>query len=262
MNILRFSLLLAASALSRPAAAEPADVTPTDRVYQLSVVTADGTEFDDCATFRENHDLVLLAGGGLAIDWITEASDPSGRKFHAVTDGRVPSSNPIGLAVHGSFVGSDGIQGNAVNDLGLTFTFNGQLKRACLDNATYYPDQNPYAAAPAIPVQFEPGRGSLAGQGYVVELYGSATPQECLYFGIDGTLSRGNGANQNWGMDRLNSKRGTFQAVGSIVQGTAGRALRGERSSLGELRVHGIESDAAGLREIVGSGRRTDNCVN
>jgi hypothetical protein len=64
MNILRFSLLLAASALSRPAAAEPADVTPTDRVYQLSVVTADGTEFDDCATFRENHDLVLLAGGG------------------------------------------------------------------------------------------------------------------------------------------------------------------------------------------------------
>jgi hypothetical protein len=158
----------------------------------------------------------------------------------------VPSSNPIGLAVHGSFVGSDGIQGNAVNDLGLTFTFNGQLKRACLDNATYYPDQNPYAAAPAIPVQFEPGRGSLAGQGYVVELYGSATPQECLYFGIDGTLSRGNGANQNWGMDRLNSKRGTFQAVGSIVQGTAGRALRGERSSLGELRVHGIESDAAG----------------
>jgi hypothetical protein len=261
MNILRFSLVLAVTALGRPVAAEPADVTPTDRVYELSVVSADGTEFNDCASFRENHDLVLLAGRGLAIDWLTEASDPSGRDFHAVTNGSVPSSNPIGLALHGRFVGSDEIRGDAVNDLGLTFKFSGQLKRACLDSVSYYPDQNPYAAAPGIPILFEPGRGSLAGKLYVVQMYGTGGVDECLHFGIDGTLGRNGGANLKWGMDRLNSKMGTFQAVGSPAQGTAGRALRGERNSLGELRVHGIESDAMGLREIVGSGRQADNCV-
>jgi hypothetical protein len=260
MDTLRYSLLIAASALGHAAAADP-PITPTDRVYEISVVSADGTKFTDCATFRENHDLVLLAGRGLAMDWMTETSDPSSRNFHAVADGRVPSSNPIGLAIHGRFVANEQIRGDAINDLGLTFTFTGRLKGSCLDATTDALQQSPYAAAPAIPVLFEPKVGSLAGKLYDVKFYGSGGVDQCLHFAVNGTLIGNGGVNLIWGMDGRNSRMGTFQAVGSVAQGTAGRAMRGELSSVGELRVHGLQSTGAGLIEIVGSGREVDNCI-
>jgi hypothetical protein len=262
MNIHRFALLLTASALSRPVAAQQAEITLPDRVYELSVVTANGSEFTDCATFHGDHSLILQAGNGLVVDWLPETGALSARDFNAVTDGSRAAANPFGLALHGTFVGDNAIRGDAINDLGLTFVFSGRLNRACAVSAIYYGDGSPYGAAPETSVLFEPERGSLAGRLYVVQLYGGEEEEDCLHFVINGTLTRNGGANQTWGMDDLNAGMGTFQAVGANASGSAGRSLRGELSALGELRVHGMESDVEGLREIAGSGRETGHCID
>ena len=82
---------------------------------------------------------------------------------------------------------------------------------------------------------------------------------DCFTFAINGTLTRSAGARLTWGMDRQNEGLGTFQAVG--MNASAGLALRGELSSWGELRVHGISSSTTGLQEIVGSGRVAAACI-
>jgi hypothetical protein len=262
MNIDRFALLVAASAISHPANAQQAEIALPDRTYELSVVTADGGGFRDCATFGGDHALVLQAGRGLIVDWLPEATDPSERRFHAVTDGSRMASNPFGLAIHGAFVGTDAIRGNAVNDRGLTFTFTGRLNRACASAAVPYADGSPYAAAPVSTVLFEPAEGSVAGRLYGVRLYGADVADDCLRFVIDGTLLGNGGARLAWGMDRLNEVEGSFQAVGATEGASAGLALRGQLTSWGELRVHGIESNGAGVREIVGSGREAGACID
>lgn len=262
MNIDRFSLVLAASTLASTATAEQADLLPPDRTYELSVVTADGGTFADCATFRGDHALVLQAARGLVVDWLRESTDPSERRFHAVTDGSRQAANPIGLALHGTFVDRNTIRGDGINDLGLTFTFSGRVNRACAAAATYGGDENPYAAAPATPVQFEPADASVAGRLYAVQLYGAEMTEDCLRFIINGTLAMDGGVNLLWGMDRMNEGLGTFQAVGPNAGGGAGLALRGELTAWNELRVHGVRNDAVGLREIVGSGRETGNCID
>jgi hypothetical protein len=269
MNASRNTLLLAASALANVAMAQQASNpppavqhTPPERTYEISVTSADGATFRDCATFGEDYSLVLLEANGLVIDWLYESTDPSGRNFHAVSNGSRMSSNPIGLAVHGTFAGSDAIRGDAINALGLTFTFKGRLNRGCSPTAYMPPERSPYAAAPGIPVLFEPGPGSVAGKMYAVSLYGADVDEDCLIFAINGTVSSSSGVTMEWGMDRANERLGTFQAVGPHASAGSGRALRGELSTLGELRVHGIESDARGRREIVGSGRQTASCIN
>jgi hypothetical protein len=287
MNIQRCVFLLAASSLASVATAQQASDPPPvqhtplpDLTYELSVTSADGVQIRDCATFGVDHALVLLQGKGLVIDWLYETTDPSGRKFHAVTDGSRMASNPIGLAIHGTFVGSDAIRGDMINELGLTFSFRGRLNRGCYPGvAAYpvqtpsvdaYPEDNPYAAAPATQVLFEPEPGSVAGKLYAVSLYsvaqGEARPAEvsedCFRFVTDGSLRTSSGRIMAWGMDRLNGRLGTFQAAGPNASAGAGRALRGELSAWGELRVHGIESDARGFREIVGSGRETAACID
>ena len=228
------------------------------RNYDLLVVTANGNGFRDCAIFTEDHGLVLQAAREVVIDYLMESTDPAGRRFHAVSNGGGSASNPYALAIHGSFVGPAGISGDAINDRGLTFTFSGQSNRPCaIASAT----GTPYAAAPAHPVLFEPGAGSLAGETYGVDLYGDAENDDCFIFSINGTLERSAGADLRWGMDGRNANLGTFQAVGSNA--SAGVALRGETTSWGELRVHGISSTSSstGLREIVGSGRPAGACV-
>ena len=270
MSIQRNILLLAASALANVAMAQQASNPPLversplpDQTYELSVTSADGVEFRDCATFGVDHALVLLEADGLVMDWLYETTDPSGRKFHAVSDGSRMASNPIGLAVHGKFVGKDAIRGDAINDLGLTFTFKGRLNRGCGSPSWIDPPESPYAAAPGLPVLFEPGPGSVAGKQYAVSLYGATTAvADCFRFDINGNLGRSAGENLTWGMDRANQQLGTFQAVGPHASSGAGRALRGELTAWGELRVHGIESDARGFREIVGSGLETASCIN
>src|SRR5262245_53833145 len=130
MNISRSALLLAASTLAGAAAAEH-PTTPAPRTYQLLVTTADNEGFSDCVTFGADHSLRLQAGRDLVIQWLPETAASSARNFQAVTDGNASSSNPIGLALHGTFVGRDAIRGNAINELGKTFTFNGQRSRGC-----------------------------------------------------------------------------------------------------------------------------------
>jgi hypothetical protein len=257
MHIYRFVLLLALSALGHKASVQ-ADVMPPARSYELWVTTANGEAFRDCATFSGDHALVLQAGRDLIIDWLMESSDPSGRKFQAVSNGSRASSNPFGLAMHGSFGGADAISGDAINDRGLTFTFSGRLNRACTLDSTP-PEGRPYSKPPARHVLFEPQVGSVAGLLYGVELYGAEVTYDCFSFAIDGALIRNAGATLTWGMDRRNDGVGTFQAVGKNA--SAGLALRGELASWGELRVHGISSSTTGRREIVGSAHVVGGCV-
>ena len=259
MNIPARTLLLAASTLAGAAAAQ-ADITPPPRTYELLVVSADNEGFRDCATFGSDNSLVLQAAKGLVIQWLPEVPASSARNFYAVTDGSASSANPIGLALHGTFVGRDAIRGNAINELGQTFTFSGRSSNGC-SPFIHYPD-DPYTAAPEEPVQFEPAPGSVAGELYAVRLYGTDVAEDCFHFVINGTLTRRSGDNQSWGMDRLNAGMGTFQAVGASAGPSAGRALRGELNSLGELRVHGIEASSTGLRPIVGSGRQIPACID
>ena len=259
MNIERFVLLLTVSALGHAAAVRADSVWPT-RTYELSVANANGDSFLDCATFTADHALVLAESRGLIVDWLLESTDSSGRNFHAVSSGNRPSSNPYGLALHGRFVGTNAIRGDAVNDRGLTFTFTGRLTRACTLASTD-DRRSPYAELPSSNVVFEPGPTSVAGTQYGVQLYGEegGVVDDCYIFAINGTLSRSAGARLTWGMDRNNEGMGTFQAVGSNA--SAGLALRGEMASWGELRVHGIASSSTGLREIVGSGREAGACL-
>jgi hypothetical protein len=260
MNIDRFALLLAASTLGHAAAAQTSDDALRARTYELSVVSADGYAFRDCAAFGADNDLVLQAAAGLDIDWLSESGDPSGGGFHAVTDGSRMASSDFGLALHGAFASSGAIRGNAINDRGLTFSFSGRLNRACELAALYY-RESPYSAAPATPVLFEPAPASVAGNQYGVRLYGAGATDDCLRFEIDGTLIRNGSVRLAWGMDRLNEQAGTFQSVGSIPGGSAGVALHGQLTSWGELRVQGIASSSTGLQEVIGSGRRVAACI-
>jgi hypothetical protein len=259
MNIDRFVLLLAVSAVGPTTAVQADSIWPA-RTYELSVANANGDSFLDCGTFTADHALVLAESRGLIVDWLPESTDPSGRKFHAVSSGSRASSNPYGLALHGRFVGANAIRGDAVNDRGLTFTFTGRLTRACTLAST--DDQrSPYAERPSSSVVLEPGPASVAGTQYGIQLYGEegGVIDDCYIFAINGTLTRSAGASLTWGLDGNNEAMGTFQAVGSNA--SAGLALRGELASWGELRVHGIASSSTGLREIVGSGRDAGACL-
>jgi len=258
MNINRCAVLLALSALGHTAVAQQSTAALPSRNYDLLVVTANGNGFRDCMSFTEDHGLVLQAARDVVIDYLMESTDPAGRRFHAVSNGSGSASNPYGLAIHGSFVGPDGIRGDAINDRGLTFTFSGRSNQPCTIASAI---GTPYAAAPAHPVLFEPARGSLAGETYGVDLYGDAENDDCFIFAINGTLERSAGADLRWGMDDRNASLGTFQAVGTDA--SAGIALRGEVAAWGELRVHGIASTSSstGLREIVGSGRPASACI-
>jgi hypothetical protein len=236
----------------------------------LSVVMGDGGEFRECATFRADHSLLLEASKGLVVDWLSVAPDRAGAGFQAVTR----TGNPYGLALHGVFASSGAINGDAVNDRGLTFKIAGRLNAECVLEPRHTPDPigssyprvgsaAPYGAFPMSPRIFEPSEESVAGRLYEMRLYyGGYGQDDCYRFAINGVLVRSGAANLTWGMNDLNAGESTFQAVGSPSLGTGGVAAFGQRMPWGELRVHGLENDAGGLRAYVGSGRETHNCID
>jgi hypothetical protein len=253
--------LLPLATLLAAQAATAQQVLVPNRTYELHVSTEDLGTFRDCAIFRGNGTLILEAGRNLVIDWALEP-DPGTRRFQAVTDGSRAAANPIGLALHGTFSGTDRVSGEAINDRGAMFTFVGRVNRECELGSPYLGGNSPYEAAPSQPVLFEPSDDSVAGKLYDVRLYEGDVDDDCFAFVTVGTLVRNGGEQLVWRQQRQNERDGTFQAVGAPAGGSAGLALNGELTSWGELRVTGLRNDGRGLQAIVGSGRETYNCIH